>query len=279
MKACLLLLPLALAACMTVPDSTTHAATNPPAETTLPASATVLASHHWQLHDAVDSGNHRLDALFGSSGKPLQLDFSADRINVSNACNRISGGYRIVDGHLVTGPLLQTMMACADPTLMQRETTIKAVLQGKPTLIVSTGDDGTPLLTLAADSGQTLVFAGKATAETRYGGPGETIFLEVAAQTTPCHHPLIPDKSCLRVRERHYDAQGLRSGQPGPWQTLAQDIEGYVHQPGTRNVLRVKRYTVKQPPADGSSTAYVLDMVVESELVKSGDTAAPAQHP
>jgi hypothetical protein len=30
----------------------------------------------------------------------------------------------------------------------------------------------------------------------------------------------------------------------------------------------VKRYPVKDPPADGSSLAYVLDMVVESEIVK-----------
>ncbi|WP_426700964.1 DUF4377 domain-containing protein [Rhodanobacter sp. Col0626] len=278
MKACLWLLPLAFAACMTVPESATYAAANPSPETTLPITAATLAGHHWQLHDAVDSSNHRLDALFGTSDKPLQLDFDAGRVNVSNACNRISGSYRIIDGHLVTAQLLQTMMACADRTLMQRQSTIKAVLRAKPTVILSAGSDATPLLTLAADSGQTLIFAGKATAETRYGGPGETVFLEVAAQTTPCNHPLIPDKSCLRVRERHYDAQGLSSGQPGPWQTLPQDIEGYVHQAGTRNVLRVKRYTVKQPPADGSSTAYVLDMVVESELVKSGDAAAPAQH-
>jgi hypothetical protein len=31
-----------------------------------------------------------------------------------------------------------------------------------------------------------------------------------------------------------------------------------------RNVLRVKRYAWPNPPADASSSAYVLDMVVES---------------
>ena len=46
------------------------------------------------------------------------------------------------------------------------------------------------------------------------------------------------------------------------------DIEGYAHEAGIRNVLRVKRYTIKNPPADGSSLAYVLDMVVESGIVK-----------
>lgn len=268
MKACLLLLlPLALTACMSAPESTMLPATPVSTSDSVPTSNITLARYHWQLRDAVDGSNRRLDALFGKPA-PLQLDFSADRISVRNACNGIHGNYTIVEGRLVTTPLLQTMMACAESTLMQRETTIKAVLQARPTLIL-TAADNTPLLTLAADSGLSLTFAGKPTAESVYGGPGETTFLEVAPNTTPCHPPLTPDKSCLLVRERHYDAQGLYSGQPGPWQPLPQDIDGYVHQPGTRNVLRVKRYTPKHPPADASSTAYVLDMVVESEIVKS----------
>jgi len=32
--------------------------------------------------------------------------------------------------------------------------------------------------------------------------------------------------------------------------------------------VRVKRYAIKSPPADGSSRAYVLDTVVESETAK-----------
>src|SRR3546814_9793110 len=59
-------------------------------------------------------------------------------------------------------------------------------------------------LTLTAADGQALTFTGQPTAETRYGGPGETVFLEVAPQTVPCQHPLMPDKTCLQVRERHY---------------------------------------------------------------------------
>lgn len=281
MKACLLLLTLALAACMSTPESATHAATPVPASTSVPISAATLARYQWQLHDAVDGNNQRLDVLFGKPDKPLQLDFSADRVSVRNACNNISGGYTIVEGRLVVAQLMQTMMACADPTLMQRETIIKGVLQGRPMLILTTAGDA-PQLTLAAESGQSLTFSGKQTAETRYGGPGETVFLEVAADTTPCNHPLMPDKTCLHVRELHYDTQGLRSGRPGPWQPLQQGIEGYTHQPDTRNVLRVKRYALKQPPTDAPSSAYVLDMVVESEIVKpsnANDKLGRPQHP
>ncbi len=278
MKACLLLLPLALAACTSVPQSAMHATAAAPLSAGAPISTATLARYHWPLHDAVDGDNKRLDALFGKPDKPLQLDFTADRVSVRNACNGISGGYTIVEGHLVTTQLLQTMMACSDPTLMQRETVIKAVLQSRPTLILTTAANS-PLLTLAAESGQTLTFAGTPTAQARYGGRGETVFLEVAAHTTPCNHPRIRDKSCLRVRERHYDAQGLRSGEPGPWQSLPQGIEGYVHHTDTRNVLRVKRYTLKQTPADAPSTAYVLDMVVESDIVKPEDSPDRSRQP
>ena len=73
---------------------------------------------------------------------------------------------------------------------------------------------------------------------------------------------------CLQVRELKYDKNGVAVGTPGEWQPLSQNIEGYTHEAGIRNVLRVKRFNVKNPPAGAPSTAYVLDLVVESEVVK-----------
>ena len=69
---------------------------------------------------------------------------------------------------------------------------------------------------------------------------------------------------CLQVREIQYDDKGLKIGAPGEFQHFYDSIEGYQHEPGIRNVLRVDRYTVENPPADASNRAYVLDMVVES---------------
>jgi heat shock protein HslJ len=260
MKPALLLLPLALAACTPASDAD-KTASQPATASAAPA----LADYHWQLSDAVDGQGQRLVAMFGNAGQPLQLDFSGDRINVSNACNRIGGGYSLAGGRLVTTPLVQTMMACAEPALMQRETTIKAVLQAQPTLTVM-ASAGAPQLVLAG-ADKTLSFTGQPTAQTRYGSAGSVEFLEVAAAPAPCSNPPAPATDCLEVRQLHYGDDGLRHGEPGAWQTLAQAIEGYTHQPGVRNVLRVKRYTLAQPPAGAASTAYVLDMVVESETV------------
>jgi hypothetical protein len=159
--------------------------------------------------------------------------------------------------------MASTMMACADPKLMALDGEIGRRLEGASQLALLAND--TPTLTLANGAGDTLVFAGEPTAETRYGGPGERMFLEVAAHTKPCSHPLIPDMQCLQVREVKYDDQGLKVGTPGEFGNFYDSIDGYTHEDGVRNVLRVERYTIENPPADGSRYAYVLDMVVESE--------------
>jgi heat shock protein HslJ len=244
--------------------SATTAAT--PASAAAPAASDAnaqLGRYHWRLRDATDAGGKRIDALFVQADKPLQLDFADGRIAVANACNRMGGGYSLEGESLTIVRMASTMMACADPKLMALDGEIGKRLEGASKLTLLTGD--TPTLTISNAAGDKLVFAGEPTAETRYGDPGERVFLEVAAQTKPCSHPLIPDKQCLQVREIRYDDKGLKIGTPGAFENFYDDIEGYTHEDGVRNVLRVDRYAIANPPADGSRYAYVLDMVVESE--------------
>jgi heat shock protein HslJ len=254
-------LPLALAACSKPPQDAPAVA----AAVSTQAAASVadvpkLSSYHWQLSEAKDAQGKRIDALFVSTDKPLQLDFIDGRLGVSNSCNRMSGTYSIQHGRLNIEPMVATQMACADGKLMALDREAGQRLEGALTF-EQAGDT----LALTTASGDTLLFKGQATAETRYGVPGETMFLEVAAQTKPCSHPLIPDAQCLQVREVRYDAQGLKTSADGTFENFYGNIQGYTHEPGIRNVLRVKRYTLKHPPADGSSLAYELDMAVESE--------------
>jgi hypothetical protein len=201
--------------------------------------------------------------LFVQADKPLQLDFADGRVAVGNACNRMGGEYSLEGESLTIARMVSTMMACAEPGLMALDGEIGKRLEGASKLALLSGD--TPTLALATASGDTLVFAGEPTADTRYGGRGQRLFLEIAAQTRPCSHPPVPDKQCLQVREVKYDDQGLRRGTPGAFENFHGEIEGYTHEDGVRNVLRVDRYAIRNPPADGSSHAYVLDMVVESD--------------
>ena len=237
-----------------------------PASTATPAASDAnaeLGRYHWRLQDATDANGKRIDALFVQADKPLQLDFADGHIAVANACNRMGGGYSLEGESLTIVRMASTMMACADPKLMALDGEIGKRLEGASKLTLLTGD--TPTLTLANGAGDTLVFAGEPTADTHYGGPGERMFLEVAAHAKPCSHPLIPDMQCLQVREVKYDDQGLKVGTPGEFGNFYDSIDGYTHEDGVRNVLRVERYTIENPPADGSRYAYVLDMVVESE--------------
>ncbi len=264
------LLALALAACArdNAPDaSTTPVAPATPAAVTAAATdAPALEGYHWQLSSAADAQGRRIDTLFARDDKPVQLEFGEGRIGIANTCNHMGGSYAASGDTLTVGRLVSTMMACTDNALMALDREVGQRLEGPLAYALQAG--GMPQLTLTTAGGDVLTFLGKPTAQTRYGGPGERVFLEVAAETKPCSHPLIPDKQCLQVREIRYDENGAKIGEPGQFQHFYDEIEGYAHEPGVRHVLRVDRYTVRNPPADASAHAYVLDRVVESETVR-----------
>ena len=266
LRASLLTLPLALlVACSpstpaqggTDTDAANAAAQAQPAASGLTIDASHLVANHWLLTSASDPANAPIDALFPNEEAPLQLDFNEGRLSISGGCNQQSGSYQIEGETLTVSALVSTRRAC-DEALMQADRVI-AERFGAP-LQVKAIDAGQLLLVSA--SGDTLSWRGEPTAQTRFGSQGEQVFWEVAATTVAC--PDDAGKQCLQVRPLVYDVQGLKQGEPGPYAAFAGTIEGYEHQPGTRNVLRLKHFALPAPAADGSSDAYVLDMVVES---------------
>lgn len=259
-------LPLLLLACSQPPDEPIPA--TPP---TQPADlvgkvrprsfdAAQLSRYHWYLHDAVDGDGLPIDALLARPDRPLQLDFIDGRIAISNTCNRIGGSYSLEGNALHINRMMQTQMACADPALMLMDSTVGERVPGNASLRLD-ADGDTPRLTLAYADGDIFTFSGVPTAATRHGGEGKTVFLEVAAQKVPCDADHEDGRRCLQVRGREYGEDGVLIATESEWRTLDSDIEGFRHQPGVRNVLRLKRYS---PP--GQDDALVLDMVVESEI-------------
>ena len=266
-----LLLPLLSAALLAgCPKAGVDAGTTPPvANASSPATpaasdlASQLTRYHWQLQGANNAQGQRIDALFMSYGTPLQLNFEDDRINILHSCNLLGGTYAVTGDAVTFSQMTSTKMACADPKLMALDGEISKRLEGP--LSYTLAESEPPQLRLRNRAGDTLLFAGEPIAKADYDGPGQRVFLEVQAQTQPCHHPLIEDMQCLVTREVHYDAQGLKTGKPGEFGFFYDQIKGYTHVPGVRNVLRVNRYKLKNPPMDASNTAWVLDMVVESD--------------
>lgn len=225
-----------------------------------------LGGYRWTLETAADASGKPIPVLQRDGKYALVLSFVKDRLGVSGGCNHVGAQYAVSGEQIQVKEFQTTLMACQDPRLMQMDTAISQQLQGNNRFVIE-GEPPQPQLRLTTASGATLHLQGEATAETRYGGPGKTTFLEVDAQRRSCPHPLMRDHQCLWVRERSYDDNGVAQKPAEDWHFMYQDIEGYQHEAGVRNVVRVKQFEVKNPPADAPSVAYVLDMVVESELV------------
>ncbi len=267
----LLLSPLVLGACTpadktasTDPQPAPAATPAAPVETKpTPTDSAMLVGYHWKLESATDAQGKRIDALF-PGGRTLTLDFEGGQVGVSGGCNRQGGSYEVdAQDQLKVGNLRSTMMACDKP-LMEADKAIGELLSKPQQARVE--ESAPPRLRLQSASGEKSSWIGEATAQTRYGGPGETVFLEVAPQRVACNHPLIPNHQCLQVREIRYADNGVKQSPPGEWQPLYEGIEGFEFVEGERKVLRLKKFKRDPAPADASSVAYVLDMVVESEI-------------
>ena len=261
-----LIASLTLAACGTTEGGGARKASGPSGPA---GDAQSLTSYHWKLQQAfTPEGGEDQTWFLTSNIPPLELDFVDQRVVVKNLCNVVSAPYAIEGNRLNVQRTMSTLRAC-DDQLMRLEQKVSRILpQAKQWGVqLGTGQES-PRLTVQFIDGTRWQLDGKPTAETRYGGAPERIFLEVAPQRAACSHGVIKDYQCLRVREIRYADNGVKSF-TGPWENFYSEIEGFTHRAGTRNVLRINRYKRQNVPADASSYAYVLDMVVESGIDNS----------
>lgn len=238
------------------------------------AEPAALTAQHWQLREVRDAQGRlqpgwRLPPVIPGAGteRTLLLDFTPTRVAVRQLCNGLSGRYRLQGERLHIGALFGTRKACPDEAMMELERMVGDRLPEARAWRIESQGLPAPTLTLSFSDGGQWVLDGTPTDATRHGGPGQTIFLEVGPERVPCHHPLMPQYRCLQVRTLEYDAQGLKT-RVGAWENWYAEIKGYTHQPGVRNVLRVLRYPNTNAPADASAFVHVLDMAVETEIVR-----------
>lgn len=241
----------------------TGAAAAPAATTPAPDAGATLTAYDWRLETATDAAGQPMAAFFPSEA-PLGLSFGDGRVNVTGGCNRMGAGYRLVDAATMElSPGASTMMACPPP-LAAADAAFAGFLRG-PLQVALDGQPGAPRLRLVGADGSTLSFGGTPTPETRFGGPGQRAFLEVSPQ--PCEPPAPTARPCLRVRDRHFDEQGLPGASPGEWRALPEGIEGYTPVDGEQQVVRVKRFETAAAGA-APKVHYVFDLVVESRTLR-----------
>lgn len=226
--------------------------------------AEMLEDHRWTLSRATGAGGKPVRNLFPSASRPFVFSFAGSRLLVEGGCNSLRGAYRLgADALLTVGQLASTQMAC-DPPLMAADEALSGLLAAPVELVLVPGPE--PTLAMLAASGETMLLTGRLTPEARYG-PAQTVFLEVGPQRLACDSSPSGDGLCLQVREITFDEKGLRVGTPGEFHAFPGTIEGYTHQAGTRNVLRVKRFQPAGAQGHPGAAVFILDLMVESEAM------------
>lgn len=244
----LALLPLSLMACQTVQNVTDNVISQ--INTT---AAKNLTEYNWTYQGS-------------KASKPLVLSFDDNqRLSIQTGCNNQGGTWKVEGNTIVTSPLASTMMACADDLMQQERLSADIFSEKKVPFTLSTQNDQT-ILTITDSKGQKYTLLGKMTAEAKYQSEGKIVFLEISPQTKSCTG--VAPQTCMQVREIKYDDKGIKTYADKNWSLYYGQIEGFEHNPNQRVIVRVKRFDIKNPAADQSSIADVLDMVVEQEIVK-----------
>ncbi len=224
----------------------------------------MLGDHRWILVDATDAANRRIDSLFPDDEHGFVLHFAESRLHAQGGCNGLRAGFGLdAQGMLELTGRMSTMMSCAAPLMEADEALARLMAEPLESVLVRGVQ---PTLVLLTTGGDALVFQGELTPEARLGAPTR-VFLEVAADRVECDQSVLGDGQCLQVRELTFDEQGLRKDTASEWRVLTVPIEGYQHQPGIRNILRLKRFEPTAGSDQPTGAVYVLDLVVESEVM------------
>lgn len=226
-----------------------------------------LASYDWTLISAMDGNNQPLAPLIAVKDQ-VTLNFAeqngTNTVGFSVGCNRMGGSYELASNVMTVGNVMSTQMFCQD--LDAAEKLLSGVMQGDSQLSYKEG--AAPVLTLIDSShakNTTLVWQGKMNAQAKYQQKGETVFWAVDHKAQPC--PDGTTKECLKVKPVTYNEQGVKTDE-GNWMLFSGEIQGFTHDAKQDQVLRLKRYTLNPSDVKGKQFAYVLDMVVESQMVK-----------
>ena len=133
------------AGCQTTPSVT--------APVTQPITSNALQAYDWQLVDAKRSNGDKVSQLFFDPAKPLTLKFfkdnGNDRVSFMNTCNNIGASYSVVNGNVVLGNVMSTMMACPEPQA-SFDTATMATVQGKYS--INNNANNVPILTIRNDN-------------------------------------------------------------------------------------------------------------------------------
>ncbi|MBX9299196.1 META and DUF4377 domain-containing protein [Chromobacterium vaccinii] len=177
----------------------------------------------------------------GAGDKGILLRIDQQRLFAKAGCNGMFGLAAIDGGKLRAERLASTLMMCP-PEAMQRDAKLSRQLEA--------GMD------VSLDRERLKLSDGKDALTFERQPQGEIKFIYVAAERKACTG--VAPMQCLQVR----------ADKSKPWELHYGEIEGFQPEPGVAYRLRIKEVKVDNPPADASSIRWILDLVVEQEVVK-----------
>ncbi|MGO8971529.1 MAG: DUF4377 domain-containing protein [Myxococcaceae bacterium] len=183
----------------------------------------------------------------------VRLEFTVDRLSANSGCNTGAAGYRVeADSTLVlTTPIAMTMMACVDEAASY-ESAFFSLLRSRPKL--SRDSNGEVLVLQATESSPGRHGLLRLRSQPIPSAGARQRLLYVAAKKAACAG--VAPRECLQVRERPNE----------PWQLFYGDIVGFKYEPGIEYRLRILEDDVPNPPADGASKRWFLDLVIEQKV-------------
>lgn len=246
--------------------------TSPEAVSTVNLSQ-ILPKYHWRLVSAQDVKSENLKGVIVEGTPNIEMMFIDNSISIRNTCNQMMASYTVdASGtQLQFGQIAQTMRACVDPEMALKDDAMIALLSNLKTVNIDQAADNGPIaLSMIDQNGNLFRFNGVLTPESYFGQAGKEMFLEISPQHVACDLP-VANSQCIQIREIVYD-ESFRQSVPDPtWIVYPNAIDGFNHEAGLRNIVRVKRFThsSETTPTDTSrpDPFYVLELVVESSIV------------
>jgi hypothetical protein len=230
----------------------------------------MLEAYNWYLVEAHTMKGEPLPVLTPAGMDPMKMQIRGHSLDVEG-CNIRRESFDLRDQQLVqrnsNGYLVtRTLSGCVGAPA-RADDAMLILFNGNPRyqLLPSSSKAGERYLALESPADMIAVFRGEATAETRYGSKGETIWFDIAPRTLRCSASGRTDCDCLQVREvfslrdsGRYSDDTTAEG-AGPWQLLCDGIEGLDARAdfGNGQYFPLKRFR-RETPAGGTASAYVV---------------------
>lgn len=250
----------------------------PSTSATVQSPTVILAGYFWDMDAAFDKSGAPQPFWFSKDFPPVRLTFSRDgHAFAENACNSLNWKFKVSGTEKIAfTPTASTLIGCNEELTQRQNLVGMGIPQTHRYRLKATSANEPERLTLYLADGSRWEFKPIPTPETRYGGPGKQIELEIAMDTVPCGPG--STQQCLNARQVRWERNTSKVCL-SDWEVLKSGIEGYQPTPGRHEIIWVKAYPLNRDSSKTSGSAYVflgVHVSVIPSLKKLPDCSPPA---